>query len=506
MIKLPPVSNHDLLVERAAGGPDAFRERAADQAGASESPSFREVLTQLAEESPHAGDEHPKAPVAPDPETPPPSDPVVLEEPNGPPAGEGEEAAQELPVVAADSPRKSDAGEDPRRHSESEHEAKAKSGSKADRGKAHDDASVSIPRLQPRERAAAIETAPPGPAPDSAPAPPRAQPRGESPPAIVPPPDAPSGSGGSQDAAVRAAGQVAPPVRAPLIRRGESADGSKSEPRTRGIGEGARDDRSPAARSVRPSDIEVKPGPAPSAPAPASPPSPPATAPAPSAASTAGSAPSAAATTFLELQPTTAPRASGAGATPSPPPSTAPSHPALQSAGEGFSPQIVRGALALTRTTGGSLTMRLEPESLGSLRIQMSLSQGRVAVQFHAETAQARGLLSQHMETLRSAMETQGLKLETVQIHSLSRPSAGGGQETGHQQHQSASGEQGSRQDAAGQQSRGHADTAERESQYRQAARQHAQQRHEGGTWREQWSAASAAATTTHRPGDRAPR
>lgn len=166
----------------------------------------------------------------------------------------------------------------------------------------------------------------------------------------------------------------------------------------------------------------------------------------------------------------------------------------------------MRGALALTRTTGGSLTMRLEPESLGSLRIQMSLSQGRVAVQFHAETAQARGLLSQHMETLRSAMETQGLKLETVQIHSLSRPSAGGGQETGHQQHQSASGEQGSRQDAAGQQSRGHADTAERESQYRQAARQHAQQRHEGGTWREQWSAASAAATTTHRPGDRAPR
>lgn len=500
MIKLPPVSNHDLLVERAAGGPDALRESAADQAGTSESPSFREVLTQLTEETPRAADEPPKASVTPDPETPPPSDPVVLEEPHGPPAREGEQAAQELPVVATDSPRKSDAGEDSRRHSASEHEAEAKTGSKADRGEVRDDASATVPRLQPRERAAAIETAPPGSTPDAAPAPPRAQPRGESPPVIVPSPDAPSGSGGSQDAAVRAAGQTVPPVRAPLIRRGESADGSTSEPRTRGIEEGARDDRSPTARSVRPSDIEVKSGPAPSAPAP------PATAPAPSAVSTAGSAPSTAATTFLELQPTAAPRASGAGAAPSLSPSTAPAHPALQSAGEGFSPQIVRGALALTRTTGGSLTMRLEPESLGSLRIQMNLSQGRVAVQFHAETAQARGLLNQHMETLRSAMETQGLKLETVQIHSLSRPSAGGGQETGHQQHQSASGEQGSRQDAAGQQSRGHADTAERESQYRQAARHHAQQRHEGGTWREQWSAASAAATTTHRPGDRASR
>lgn len=330
MIKLPPVSNHDLLVERAAGGPDALRESAADQAGTSESPSFREVLTQLTEETPRAADEPPKASVTPDPETPPPSDPVVLEEPHGPPAREGEQAAQELPVVATDSPRKSDAGEDSRRHSASEHEAEAKTGSKADRGEVRDDASATVPRLQPRERAAAIETAPPGSTPDAAPAPPRAQPRGESPPVIVPSPDAPSGSGGSQDAAVRAAGQTVPPVRAPLIRRGESADGSTSEPRTRGIEEGARDDRSPTARSVRPSDIEVKSGPAPSAPAP------PATAPAPSAVSTAGSAPSTAATTFLELQPTAAPRASGAGAAPSLSPSTAPAHPALQSAGEGF--------------------------------------------------------------------------------------------------------------------------------------------------------------------------
>lgn len=311
-------------------------------------------------------------------------------------------------------------------------------------------------------------------------------------------PDAPSRALAPENAPAPSTGPVVPPLKTPSIRRDAVANRSASEPRTGGIDEPARVDRSPATRPALQPDIDVKPAPPPS------PPPPPANFPAPPTAATAASSPGASATTFLELQPTPAPRAGGAGAGPSPPPSAAPTQAALQSAGDDFSPQIVRGALALTRTTGGSLTMRLEPESLGSLRIQMSLSQGRVAVQFHAETAQARGLLSQHMETLRSAMETQGLKLETVQIHSLSRPSAGGGQETGHQQHQSASGEQGSRQDAAGQQSRGHADTAERESQYRQAARQHAQQRHEGGTWREQWSAASAAATTTHRPGDRA--
>lgn len=175
-----------------------------------------------------------------------------------------------------------------------------------------------------------------------------------------------------------------------------------------------------------------------------------------------------------------------------PPPSTLTAPPE-----EGQGAQVVRGALALTRTTGGAMTIRLEPESLGSLRIQMHVAQGRVSVQFHAETAQARGLLTHHIDALRTAMESQGLKLDTVQIHSLHRagPSSGSSEQP-HSQHQPSSGEQGSRQDSAGQQSRGHGDTAEREAQYRQMARQALHQAREGASWRQHWNAASVNAPT----------
>ncbi len=137
--------------------------------------------------------------------------------------------------------------------------------------------------------------------------------------------------------------------------------------------------------------------------------------------------------------------------------------------------------------------MRLEPESLGALRIQMQMSQGRVTVQFHAETAEARVLLNQHVQTLRHAMESHGLKLDGVQIHTLSRPGAtsSGGQE--HSQSQSQSGGDNTpRQDAGGQQSRGHADTSERQAQYRQAARQFMNQGQRNSSWQQQWNNANS--------------
>lgn len=159
---------------------------------------------------------------------------------------------------------------------------------------------------------------------------------------------------------------------------------------------------------------------------------------------------------------------------------------------------MVRGALAMTRSTGGAMTIRLEPESLGALRIQMQISQGRVAVQFHAETAQARGLLNQHVETLRTAMESHGLKLDNVQIHTLARQGSTGSSGHEQQSHSQSGDDPNARHDAGGQQSRGHGDTAEREAQYRQAARQFRSPSQPGTSWRQQLDqAASSAATQT---------
>lgn len=232
---------------------------------------------------------------------------------------------------------------------------------------------------------------------------------------------------------------------------------------------------------------------------PASPQTSPAASPAPAQTSTVSAA------TFLDLQPQSGERvaAPAPSALPSPgspsvptgtghtqaPLSASPLHSLSEDAAAA---QAVRGALALTRSTGGAMTIRLEPESLGSLRIQMHVAQGRVSVQFHAETAQARGLLTNHIDALRTAMETQGLKLETVQIHSLHRAgSTGGAHEQPNSQHQPSSGEQGSRHDSAGQQSRGHGDTAEREAQYRQMARQALHHGRGGDSWRQHFDAAS---------------
>ncbi|GEM_PF-4315691 len=215
--------------------------------------------------------------------------------------------------------------------------------------------------------------------------------------------------------------------------------------------------------------------------------------------STAPSAPSTNGATFLDFQPHAQTNATGGNS--SAQPTTTSNHgtpipTAPETRAETFSPQVVRGALAMTRSSGGVMTMRLEPESLGALRIQMQMSQGRVTVQFHAETAEARGLLNQHVQTLRNAMELHGLKLDGIQIHTLSRP--GSTASAGQEQSQSQSGgDNAPRQDAGGQQSRGHADTSERQAQYRQAARQFMSQGQRNSSWRQQWNAAN---TSTNAP------
>jgi len=123
---------------------------------------------------------------------------------------------------------------------------------------------------------------------------------------------------------------------------------------------------------------------------------------------------------------------------------------------KGFSPQVIRGMMSVYRTGGGAVTMRLEPESLGSLRVQMTMTQGRVSIQFHTSTTEARALLTQSMDTLRSTLEQSGLKLEQVTIQPLSKQS--GPNMNGQQQNmdRDSSGMEDQSQDAAGDRSRGY--------------------------------------------------
>ncbi len=82
--------------------------------------------------------------------------------------------------------------------------------------------------------------------------------------------------------------------------------------------------------------------------------------------------------------------------------------------------RILRGMSAMIHQNGGTMTMRLDPPELGSLRIQMTLNNGSVSASFSPGSDAARGLLEQHMGQLKTALESQGLLVDRLTIHSAS--------------------------------------------------------------------------------------
>jgi hypothetical protein len=82
-----------------------------------------------------------------------------------------------------------------------------------------------------------------------------------------------------------------------------------------------------------------------------------------------------------------------------------------------FAPQVVRGLNAMVNQRGGAMTLRLDPPDLGELRVHMTISRGAVIAEFTAATQQTAGLLDKNMTVLRQALESQGLTVERLAIH-----------------------------------------------------------------------------------------
>jgi len=131
-----------------------------------------------------------------------------------------------------------------------------------------------------------------------------------------------------------------------------------------------------------------------------------------------------------------------------------------------FQVAVQRGMAAAVRQKGGTLTIKLDPPSLGKMTIRMTIDQGRVQASFDAQTAAARDLLIEHMPTLRAQLRDRGLTVERLDVLGAQSPS-GAGRATAH----SAAGEQPGAQgdpwedgqDAAGGQSRGRSETGDDE-------------------------------------------
>ncbi|MCH2162581.1 MAG: flagellar hook-length control protein FliK [Phycisphaerales bacterium] len=98
---------------------------------------------------------------------------------------------------------------------------------------------------------------------------------------------------------------------------------------------------------------------------------------------------------------------------------TATADPALSGAQRSDSPTlpgVQKGLTALANQKGGSLSMRLDPPSLGPLKLEMAIDSGRVRVQMLTASESARSLLGSNLGMLRSALEERGLIVERLVV------------------------------------------------------------------------------------------
>lgn len=139
--------------------------------------------------------------------------------------------------------------------------------------------------------------------------------------------------------------------------------------------------------------------------------------------------------------------------------------------GEGEGPErtvsgVGRGLETLVRQRGGNLTMRLDPPSLGQLKVEMRMEGGRVAVLLTAASDSARSLLGDNLGSLRQALEDRGLAVDRLVVETSTRTSEGsqgsrsehrgdgqdarGGQDTAGRQDAGDGRSRGRREDASG--------------------------------------------------------
>lgn len=78
---------------------------------------------------------------------------------------------------------------------------------------------------------------------------------------------------------------------------------------------------------------------------------------------------------------------------------------------------VARGLSAAVLQRGGSLSLKLTPESLGQVRIDMTMDKGSVAVRIEAGSVAAQDLLESSMAMLRSTLEGKGLSVDRISVH-----------------------------------------------------------------------------------------
>jgi flagellar hook-length control protein FliK len=81
-----------------------------------------------------------------------------------------------------------------------------------------------------------------------------------------------------------------------------------------------------------------------------------------------------------------------------------------------FIPQASKALTMALRQGEGTVTLRLTPESLGTLKVELTLHNAEVTARLHASTESARQLLIDAQSSLRAALEARGLSVERIEV------------------------------------------------------------------------------------------
>ncbi|MEX2672952.1 MAG: flagellar hook-length control protein FliK [Phycisphaeraceae bacterium] len=107
-----------------------------------------------------------------------------------------------------------------------------------------------------------------------------------------------------------------------------------------------------------------------------------------------------------------------------------------QSAGEGEvqatnASRLARAMQGAVNQGGGTMTLRMTPPEMGTVRIQLQVQGGTVNAALHAESEGARTLLSQQLSQLRQSLESQGLHVERLSVQSMNGNTSASGSQQG---------------------------------------------------------------------------
>ena len=87
--------------------------------------------------------------------------------------------------------------------------------------------------------------------------------------------------------------------------------------------------------------------------------------------------------------------------------------------------QVTRGVGAILTQRGGSVTLKLAPSSLGTVKVSMRVDRGVVSIDLEATTENAHRALSKELGALKSSFEQRGVQVERAQVHLAPAPTPG---------------------------------------------------------------------------------